>query len=118
MRHAIERGRAEDEVADDRNEDGRKNKSSDGSFDRLIRTRVRRQLVPTERLAYAEREDVVQLDAQDDEENDRAVVRIVCEISEMAEAGAEQHERECAEADALDISFRPVRQNPDDRQRA
>ncbi len=68
----------------------------------------------TKQMAADVGKDVVQLHGEDDEQKDRAIVPIVRDVAEMAECASEKSEAEHTQANALDIAFRLICDEPAD----
>ena len=85
--------------------------SAEGTAERLVGTRVRRQLASPESLSRDVGEDVVELDRQEESEQDRAIVHVVCHVGEMPQATSEECETENSQRNALDVSTGTVRQD-------
>src|SRR5438128_890112 len=73
--------------------------------DCFVRAGVRNKFSMTEKMATNVGKDDIELYREDDQQKDRPVLPIVCNVPKMAERASEESEAEHAQTDALDVAF-------------
>src|SRR5260370_38138070 len=81
------------------------NDRAERSANSFVWTGVRNKFSMTEQMTADVGKDVIQFHGEDDQQQDRPIVPIVCHVAKVTERAPEKSESEDTETDALDVSF-------------